>query len=174
MKTPEVATAVPAFIGYTERAVNGDKSLLNRAWKITSMAEFRFYFGGPPKPHFEVVEGERSSTILFNGKNYVANRTDSYNLYYNMLLFYANGGGPCYIVSVGNYTEEIEKDKLEAGIIPLLKEQEPTMLVIPEAVALKDAAGCYALQQAMAKHCGYDMQNRIARIHRNHLPTANA
>lgn len=158
----EAATAVPAFIGYTEKAVNGNKSLLNKAWKITSMAEFRSYFGGSPKPHFEVVEGEGSSTILFNGKNYVTNRTDSYNLYYNMLLFYANGGGPCYIVSVGNYTEEIEKDKLEAGITPLLKEQEPTILVIPEAVSLKVAADCYALQQAMAKHCGSDMQNRIA------------
>lgn len=158
----EVATAVPAFIGYTEKAVNGNKSLLNKPWRVTSMAEFRSYFGGPPKIRFNVVQGEGSSTILFNGKNYVADRIDSYNLYYNMLLFYANGGGPCYIVSVGNYTEEIEKAKLEAGITPLLKEQEPTMLVIPEAVSLKDANDCYALQQAMAKHCGYDMRNRIA------------
>ena len=36
----EVATAVPAFIGYTERADNKGKSLLNKPFKITSMAEF--------------------------------------------------------------------------------------------------------------------------------------
>lgn len=157
----EVATAVPAFIGYTEKAVNGNKFLLNKPWRITSLNEFRAYFGGSPKIHFNIDEGEDGATLL-NGKKYVASRIENYSLYYNMLLFYANGGGPCYIVSVGNYTEELEKDRLEAGIIPLLKEQEPTMLIIPEAVSLKNADDCYALQQAMAKHCGYDMRNRIA------------
>ncbi len=160
----EVATAVPAFIGYTEKAVNGNKSLLNKPWRITSMAEFRSYFGGAPKPQFKIEEGEGSSAILFGGKNYVVSRTDSYSLYYNMLLFYANGGGPCYIVSIGNYAPEGEIDKtlLEAGITPLIKEQEPTMLVIPEAVSIKDKDNCYALQQAMVKHCGYDMRSRVA------------
>ena len=41
----EVATAVPAFIGYTERADNKGKSLLNKPFKISSMAEFHNYFG---------------------------------------------------------------------------------------------------------------------------------
>ena len=158
----EVATAVPAFIGHTEKAVNGNKSLLNKPWRISSMAEFRTYFGDAPKPKFDVVEGEGDSAISFNGKHYLANRVDSYTLYYNMLLFYANGGGPCYIVSVGDYTTAIEKDKLEKGIIPLVKEQEPTMVVIPEAITLADASSCYALQQAMLKHCGYEMRNRFA------------
>ena len=36
----EVATAVPAFIGYTERADNKGKPLANKPWRITSMAEF--------------------------------------------------------------------------------------------------------------------------------------
>jgi phage tail sheath protein len=79
-----------------------------------------------------------------------------------MLLFFANGGGPCYIVSVGNYSDDIEKTKLEAGIAPLLKEQEPTIMVIPEAVCLSNPADCYALQQAVMKHCGYDMRSRFA------------
>jgi len=157
----EVATAVPAFIGYTEKAVNGNKSLLNKPWRITSMAEFRSYFGEAPKPKFELGEGVGSSAISFNGKSYLLKRTDSYILYYSMLLFYANGGGPCYIVSVGDYTVDIEKDKLEQGIIPLIKEQEPTMVVVPEAMVL-DAAGCFALQAAVLKHCGYEMRNRFA------------
>lgn len=158
----EVATAVPAFIGYTQRAANGNKSLLNKPWRISSMAEFRSYFGDAPKPKFELVEGVGGSVVAFNGKNYIVKRTDQYALYYNMLLFYANGGGPCYIVSVGDYTSEIEKAKLEQGIIPLIKEQEPTMVVIPEAVTLSDPNDCYALQQAALKHCGYDMRSRMA------------
>ncbi|KAA6345999.1 hypothetical protein EZS27_005579 [termite gut metagenome] len=158
----EVATAVPAFVGYTEKAANGNKSLLNKAWKVSSMGEFRSYFGNAPKPKFEMEEGNTGSLISFNQKTYATQRTDKYSLYYNMMFFYANGGGPCYVVSVGSYNDDIEKDKLEQGILPLLKEQEPTMLVIPEAVTLPDKDSCYALQQAMLKHCGYEMRNRFA------------
>lgn len=158
----EVATAVPAFIGYTEKALNGTKSLLNQPWRITSMAEFRSYFGEAPKPQFAIVKDAAVSGITFNKENYVVKRLDSYNLFYQMLLFYANGGGPCYIISVGDYESDLEKAKLEAGIDPLIKEQEPTMVVIPEAMYLADANDCYALQQTMLNHCGYRMQNRFA------------
>src|SRR5215469_4519942 len=52
----EVATAVPAFIGYTEKADNGGKSLSNQGWRITSMSEYRQYFGGEPQHLFEIAE----------------------------------------------------------------------------------------------------------------------
>lgn len=158
----EVATAVPAFVGYTKKAMNGNESLLNKPWRITSIAEFRSYFGDAPKPKFTITNDPSApSGISFKEKNYVVKRDDRYSLYYNMLLFYANGGGPCYVVSIGDYNTDFEKAKLEAGITPLLKEQEPTMLVIPEAVNLPDAGDCYALQQAILKHCGYNMRNRF-------------
>jgi len=174
----EVATAIPAFIGYTEKAVNGNNSLLNKPWKITSIAEFILYFGGAPTPKFhftvedttpdeetdeadEKTEGVRSKEITFEEKKYLLSRVDPYSLYYQMLLFYANGGGPCYIVSVGDYTKEIDFDSLKNGLLPLEKEQEPTMIVIPEAVALA-VDNCYSLQQAVLNHCGYQMKNRFA------------
>lgn len=92
---------------------------------------------------------------------YSLKRKDSYNLYYHLRFFFANGGGPCYIVSVGEgYKEDaFSYGNLLSGIEPLLKEQEPTMLLIPEAVYL-GAQECYDLQQAAIKHCG-DMRNRI-------------
>lgn len=55
-----------------------------------------------------------------------------------MMLFFQNGGGACYIVSVGKYGDDIEMAKLDSGIKVLLKEQEPTMVVIPDAVSLKE------------------------------------
>lgn len=125
------------------------------------MAEFRSYFGGAPTPRFTLEESTEKPSVIFNGKNYQVKRIDNFILYYSILLFYANGGGPCYIVSVGNYGEDIEKDKLEKGIIPLIKEQEPTLVVIPEAITLADANECYALQQAILRHCGYEMRNRF-------------
>ena len=40
-----VQTAVPAFIGYTEKANRGSKSLLNQPTKITSFGQFVELFG---------------------------------------------------------------------------------------------------------------------------------
>ncbi|MDC8760330.1 phage tail sheath family protein [Janthinobacterium fluminis] len=94
--------------------------------------------------------------------DYVLTRTaGKHLLYHSMQLFFQNGGGACYIVSVGDYRAEPAADRLEAGIDALLKEQEPTMLVIPEAMLLAQN-DCYSLQQQMLMHCGYKMKNRFA------------
>lgn len=94
-------------------------------------------------------------------KFYNVARTDSFSLYYNMRFFFANGGGPCYVVSVGSYTDDFSGDTLAGGIDTLLKEQEPTMVVVPEAVNTDSAQACYDIQTAVLKHCGGNM-NRVA------------
>lgn len=50
----EAPTAIPAFIGYTKQAVNGNNDLKNVPWKISSMTEYIQYFGGGPDLKFEV------------------------------------------------------------------------------------------------------------------------
>ncbi|MBW3530715.1 phage tail sheath C-terminal domain-containing protein [Shewanella sp. NKUCC06_TVS] len=162
----EVATAVPAFIGYTQKAVNGNKSLVNKPWRITSMAEFRRYYGEAPEPLFEIAERPADATedaAFVQGEKFylVSQSNNKYLLYFSMMLFFQNGGGPCYIVSVGNYSSAVEAAKLQAGITPLLKEQEPTMVVIPEAVLLAED-DCISVQQASLAHCGGTMRNRVA------------
>ena len=163
----EVATAVPAFIGYTEKADNGGKTLRNKPWRITNMSDFHNYYGASPSSQFEITEKAENSTeeaaFMLADKEYLVKQTSNkYTLYNNMLLFFQNGGGPCYIVSVGTYTEAVEPAKLKAGIEPLIKEQEPTLIVIPEAVLLKED-DCISVQQAVIAHCG-EMSNRFAII----------
>lgn len=162
----EVATAIPAFIGYTEMAVNGSVSLLNRPFRITSMAEYHAFFGGAPTPLFSLpaaAEGEEPTLVCGEKKVMVKQTSVPFTLYYQMLMLFGNGGGPCYIVSVGDYkADEISADALKAGIETLLKEQEPTMLLCPEAVGVKDKELCFGVQTAMLSHCGYKMRNRIA------------
>ena len=162
----EVATAVPAFIGYTEMAVNGNVSLLNKPFRITSMTEYHAYFGGAPTPMFslpDAEEGEEPTLVCGEKKVMVKQTSLPFTLYYQMLMFFGNGGGPCYIVSVGDYkAEELSADAFKAGIETLLKEQEPTMVVCPEAVGISDKELCYSVQTAMLSHCGYKMRNRIA------------
>lgn len=168
----EVATAVPAFIGYTKKADNKGKSLLNKAWRISSMSEFYNYFGGPPKSQFSIikkdvkdkqVEADFSITNKTEKTEYSLKLEGSrFFLFHSMVLFFQNGGAACYIVSVGKYDEQqIDKEKLEGGINVLLKEQEPTMVVIPDAMSLAKEA-CIALQQAALSHCGEVMKNRFA------------
>ncbi len=162
----EVATAVPAFIGYTEKASNKGKTLLNKAWRISSMSEFISFFGGPPKTQYEISEAAANpaaeSDFSIGDKEYVlALQGARYFLYHSMMLFFQNGGGACYIVSVGSYGQDIEKPKLSAGIDVLLKEQEPTMVVTPDAMSLAEP-DCIALQQAALSHCGQVMKNRFA------------
>lgn len=179
----EVATAVPAFIGYTAQASNKGKTLLNKAWRISSMSEFVNFFGGPPKTQFSIenmpdkddkekgdgdakkdASAVQEADFSSNGKEFILKQEGTrYFFYHSMMLFFKNGGGVCYVVSVGNYNYEqaIEKSKLSDGIDVLLKVQEPTMVVIPDAMSLlKD--DCKDVQQAMLLHCGYVMKNRFA------------
>lgn len=168
----EVATAVPAFIGYTESADNKGTSLARKPWRISSMAEFDAYYGGPPKDAFTIADknpdpnviGDFSvtdSTTKVKTEYSVTASSTRYILYYSLLLFFQNGGGACYIVSVGKYGDDFDAGKITAGIDSLLKEQEPTMVVIPEAVYL-EKADCTAVQQAALAHCGLKMRNRFA------------
>lgn len=175
----EVATAVPAFIGYTKMHDNKGSSLKNKPWRITSLSEYELYFGKEPSDQFEIAENTDKNVagdFKSGGKSYVVKRpnskkdTERFYLYRCMQLFFQNGGGPCYIVSVGTYTkteddgtvkeETILRKAIEDGIDLLLKEQEPTMVVVPDAMAL-DNENCIGLQQYSLKHC-FSQKNRFA------------
>ena len=162
----EVATAVPAFIGYTEKADNKGSPLSNKAWRITSMSDFHNYFGFAPVQKFSINDSadhanQESDFQLGGTPFYLQQDSTRFQLYYNMMMFFQNGGGPCYIVSVGDYSSSIDPAQLTAGIDVLIKEQEPTMVVIPDAVAIADAADCISVQQAMLAHCA-KLRNRFA------------
>lgn len=160
-----VATAIPAFIGYTEKIVNGNESLLNKPVRIDSMAEFHSYFGGAPIPMFTLVdaEGHKGSLLECGNRKFVVKRTGlPFILYYQLQMFFGNGGGPCYIVSIGDYTvDQLDVNAFKRGIDTLLKEQEPTMILCPEAVNITERDSCYDLQRTILNHCG-QMRNRIA------------
>jgi|TARA_B110000240_G_C13512661_1_gene460740 phage tail sheath protein FI len=156
-----VQTALPAFVGYTEKANRGSKSLMNKPTKISSFGQFVELFGGAPKTKFN-IEVDDSSSVGFK-LNFVEGTR--FLLYDSIRLFYANGGADCFIVSVGDYNDKIDASKLNdptgGGLLTLEKDLEPTILVIPEAVLLSES-DCYSLQAAMLSHCGYKMKNRFA------------
>jgi phage tail sheath protein FI len=157
-----VATAIPAFLGYTQKANRGTKSLKNIPTRISSFAEFEQFFGGAPKVKFNISADESS----VSGYKLDVEPNSRYLLHAAVKFFYSNGGGDCYIQSVGDYSSGIEAkdfndDASGAGLPQLLKYNEPTILVIPEAVLLPKN-DCYSLQQAMLSHCGFATKNRFA------------
>ncbi|KAF0236168.1 MAG: hypothetical protein FD181_2983 [Prolixibacteraceae bacterium] len=100
-----VETAIPAFIGYTERATeNGDDTkLLFKAARISSLLEYREIFGGPNDENISVVIADTlgSNNVLADRMITATLATpSSYKMYYQVQMFYNNGGGPCYIMSV--------------------------------------------------------------------------
>lgn len=114
-----------------------------------------------------IIVGKIDNLIkqLFNPANPGWNLTPPtplYTLYYNMVLFFANGGGSCYIVSVGDYQTKFSLEMFNKGIESLVKEQEPTMLVIPEAVN-KDLSMWKSITEQTLAHCGNEkLRNRVA------------
>ena len=153
-----VATAVPAFIGYTEKAIFNKKDLTLKPTKLSSFGEYLLYFGGGPKTTYDVENiRKRDPNRIYE----ISPKNDRFFLFNCMKMFFANGGSDCYIISVGNYSDAINKDRMVEGIQTLLKEPEPTMLVIPDAVLL-EKNDCYSLQQQMLIHCGMEMRNRVS------------
>ena len=186
----QVATAVPAFIGYTEVATLGNNSLHMKPFRLSTMAEYEAHFGAAPNYQFEVKEGSATPTdVTLPDATFKVRHTNGqpdewrleqvgvdYCLYSAMRLFFQNGGGVCYVVSIGQYggkeaaEQEITAALMIDGIKTLIKEPEPTMVVIPETTRLSEKESI-SVQQAMLKHCGYEMRNRFALLdlHKGHL-----
>lgn len=164
-----VATAVPAFIGYTEKAIRDKKDIENVPTRISSFGEYLMYFGEGPKITYTIAPDENKNNIYK-----LTVKAETQFLMFNCLKsFFANGGSDCYIVSVGDYSSTKAKsdfsgekvnnagEKILLGITALKRYPEPTMLVIPDAVLLEQA-DCFSLQQDMLIHCGQDMRSRVA------------
>jgi uncharacterized protein len=157
----QVETAIPAFIGYTERAVvdgvDFHAESIFRPVKIASLPEYELYFGGAPSPTTIEIE--------LNSDNSVKSaKVNGINLIYDSVrMFYANGGGDCFIISVGDYNSqasEIDKQDLLDGLASVEKADLPTLLVIPETVHLSNAeAG--EVHAAMLAQCN-KLQDRFA------------
>lgn len=144
----EVETAIPAFIGYTEKAKKiADGDLTLKPTKIYSFPEFEQHFGLPPRDTISV-------TINADGPASVTPPAVTHLLHYAVKMFFDNGGGKCYIVSVGNYPvpAAVSESDLENGLKKVALEDEPTLLVVPEAVKLSDS-DYGTLVQAMLAQC---------------------
>lgn len=163
----EVETAIPAFIGYTEKADKlATDDLIMIPNKVNSLDEFVAFYGGAKK---EANDSIAITVTDFGSSRFEvkispdASKLSKHNLYYAVKHFYDNGGATCYIVSVGKYGT-IDKGKLKDDGLGAIREiDEVTLLVIPEARHAGDAAAYKEIVNAMIKQAS-DLKDRMALI----------
>ncbi len=166
----QVETAIPAFIGYTEKATNKTEGDLSEVpTRISSMLEYETYFG--------FAQAEQGMVVDVNDDVVSVRSLTSpspFLMYYSLQLYFANGGGPCYIVSVGQYGEggspatavALGSDTtpgLAKGLKLLEKEDEPTLILFPDATSLSSSNDFYGLYNSALTQCN-KLQDRFAII----------
>lgn len=130
----EVATAVPAFVGYTEIGpADTDAPVVAR---ITSLLEFKTRFGRAQRLKFNVAADASPPAVA------AVAPAANFALHHAVNHYFKNGGGPCWIASIGTYSSTPGKQRYLDGLAAIEKEDEPTLLVLTDA-ACTLAAGPY-------------------------------
>ncbi len=170
----EVETAIPAFIGYTAKAIKKlDNDLILEPTKIYSLKEYETFFGFQAEDTIAISVAVADPLTGVLSLSSFTEPTLSYPLYYSVKMFFDNGGGQCYIISVGTYkstpvidlkgdtgTDKTTMYGLQDGLDKLALFDEPTLIVIPESVKL--TSGDYqTLVQAVLLQCN-TLRDRFA------------
>lgn len=144
----QVETAIPAFIGYTEKAIDSrGEPLKDKPYRITSLLEYEKFFGQAlaEKGSITVEIKDNGGTLELIGRIDPKKRS-KFLMYYAMQLFFRNGGGPCWIVSVGDFSVPdagIQSDALLRGLAATERINEITLYVFPDAQGLTSADDYY-------------------------------
>ncbi len=137
--------------------------------------------GTPPAPapdsqqytpiyHILPAQGEGDVTINGTALDLLPDPSTIYYLYNSIKLFYQNGGSTAYIISVGLISPppasskpltfgsplvnpNISYEALNAGLQVAAQESEITMIVIPDAMLLKEADNAKLMENVLAQ-CG--------------------
>ena len=193
----QVSTAVPAFIGYTQKNVadNGDL-LFNLPTKIFSLKDYEQNFGLP--------ENETGITVTINKKvdssvtpaklvsltgQATISSPSKHIMHHSLRLYFENGGGPCYIVSVGLtgvpsspplsppgsvMPTNVDAGELQAGLEALKAWDEPTIIVFPEGQSITGEGDYYSLIEQAIDQCRI-LQDRFTLIDiHNQFPLTGA
>ena len=156
----EVETALPAFVGYTAMASRRSENDLRLVpTKISSMREFENLFGFPCESEIDVhVSSDCSSRFFISA---LRESELIYLLHYSVRMYFDNGGGSCYILSVDAYQNPpqilLTQDGFTGsfglldGLHKLSEVADVSLVVIPEAVKLPKAEYSLLVQAALSQ-----------------------
>ncbi len=140
-------TAVPAFVGYTEKSLDEIGNTLSFIpKKIKSLLDYETFFGKAfvPSSYRVTIDTAADNAIVGIDPRDASDASTRYYLYDSIKSFYQNGGGACYIVSVGSYSDAPAYGDittplgLVGGLSRLERFDEPTLILFPDGVSLTD------------------------------------
>ena len=152
-----VETAIPAFIGHTSLATKNGEPVRGVPTRITSMLEYESIFGFAQPESITVTitdtyTGENNQAAKLSARTVKASppvTTSRFKMYYSLRLFFDNGGGPCYIISVNDFSsppnpgESTDATTLLGGLAALEKVDEPTLILFPDDMTLAQGKSVY-------------------------------
>lgn len=152
-----VETAIPAFIGHTNLASKNGESVRGIPTRITSMLEYESIFGfAQPEAITIAIQdtytGENNQPGKLSSRVIKANAPvtpSAFKMYYSLRLFFDNGGGPCYIISVNSFSappavgDSTTATSLLGGLAALEKVDEPTLIIFPDDLSLANGKSVY-------------------------------
>src|SRR3989338_4976095 len=128
----EVSTAIPAFLGYTELVTNPDgEDLIFVPTRINTLLDYIAIFGKQNQLTFTATANEANELMSVEKDS----ADQQHRLFYALDHYFKNGGGTCYVVSLGAYKAKAKAD-FSKGLEALEKEDEPTLIVLSEATTL--------------------------------------
>lgn len=138
---PTNDTATPFFIGLTPNGENGTAIVK----EVANLQKYIEYFG---YGHYD-LSGETPSK--------------KYYLFESVALYFANGGAPCYVASVGSFAPANNQLRiyLEQAFEKLDKHPKANLVVVPDACALNDDPRSTFFNNLLAK-CGPNANGHLA------------
>src|SRR5690606_41760171 len=122
--------------------------------RIRSMLEYEQYFcfAFPETTITVTIDTTQPNMIDLQGK---VRPPSTYLMYYSLQMFFINGGGPCYIVSVGDYSGGgvIDQATLKGGLDEVAKINEVTLILFPDGLNMTSAGNYYALHKEALDQC---------------------
>lgn len=158
----QVETAIPSFVGYTDKAtLREENDLRDVPHRISSMLEYVRFFGeAVNEKGITVTINTDSNNVITSVFGKIENPS-KFMMFYALQAFFANGGGPCYVTSIGDYSGPISNTDFNRGLAAVEKVDEVTLLVFPDSMGLSNANNYYGLQKASLDQCA-KMQDRFA------------
>lgn len=137
-----VATAIPAFVGHVTNATAPDGTTnIDVSKRLTSLLEFETIYGIPPAEALTVSATKR---LAFGGGLIGVDVSFTTApeavplqprlLYHAMQLYFANGGGPCYVHAID--ATGVDGAAFGNAFTALEAVDEATILCFPDALAL--------------------------------------
>lgn len=133
-----VETSIPVFIGYTDKHVDPrGRDSKNVARKISSVTEFEdcYGFGIPEKLEVKLMQEISSEGVVLANTISIAGNAvvvPGAFLHYEIQMYFDNGGGSCFVMSIGQKPEILDVNAFTKAIDLLSSLDEPTLMALPD------------------------------------------